>query len=342
VADERRAQLRALKLQTLVRDHFGGPDGTARPYPAGAALVRDGEGWVLLEDDPSSGLGGALAWAARQGVDRLHVLAESDAGLLARRARAFSPAPEVWRIEGRTLHRADPDPRPTPPTVPPAAEELRPVILAAGAEPVEEHGILAGEVLGLEVCRAVLDEDQPGSGAAIARLDVGIGEHDREAFRLVHGDRPVGAALAEVVTEVAAHRRPGAPPHALNRLARERALRHRLVADPSLVGLTSLTPTAPPVARTNLADAVPCVAFGTDELGLPVVVVCSAGIDLDLVPFAADARDAVAEAGARLLLAVPEGDDHPVTRELAARLAVPADVVPVPAPVPQPVPRPGT
>jgi hypothetical protein len=71
-------------------------------------------------------------------------------------------------------------------------------------------------------------------------------------------------------------------------------------------------------------------------------VVCSAGIDLDLVPFAADARDAVAEAGARLLLAVPEGDDHPVTRELAARLAVPADVVPVPAPVPQPVPRPGT
>ena len=78
--------------------------------------------------------------------------------------------------------------------------------------------------------------------------------------------------------------------------------------------------------------------------GAPVVVVCSAGIDLDLVPFAADARDALAEPDTRLLLAVPEGDDHPVTRELAARLAVPAEVVPVPAPLPQPAPlqRPGT
>ena len=59
MADERRAQLRALKLQALVRDHFGGPDGALRPYPAGAALVRDGEGWVLLENDAASGLGGA-------------------------------------------------------------------------------------------------------------------------------------------------------------------------------------------------------------------------------------------------------------------------------------------
>jgi hypothetical protein len=55
--------------------------------------------------------------------------------------------------------------------------------------------------------------------------------------------------------------------------------------------------------------------------------VCSAGIDLDLVPFAADARDALGGPDTRLLLAVPEGDDHPVTRELAARLAVPAEVV---------------
>ena len=342
MADERRAQLRALKLQTLVRDHFGAPDGTVRRYPAGAALVSDGEGWVLLEDDPASGLGGSLAWAARQGVDRLHVLTDTDAGLLARRAAAFAPAPAVWQIDGRTLHQVDPEPRPAAPELPAAVAALRPVIVAAGADPVEEHGVLGGEVLGLEVCRAVVDDDPLTSDEPTARLDVGIGEHDREAFRLVHGDGPVDEALAQVVTEVAAHRRPGGPPHALNRLARERALRHRLVEDPSLVGLTSLVPAPPPVPRTNLADAVPCVAFGTDSSGAPVVVVCSAGIDLDLVPFAADAREALAGPDARLLLAVPEGDDHPVTRELAARLAAPAEVVSVPAPLPQPVPRPGT
>ena len=264
MADERRAQLRALKLQTLVRDHFGAPDASPRPYPGGAALVSGGEGWVLLEDDPASGLGGALAWAARQGVDQLHVLTESDAGLLARRAAAFAPAPGVWQIDGRTLQRADPEPRPMPPALPAAADALRPIIVAAAADPVEEHGVLGGEVLGLEVCRAVATDEPLASGEPGARLDVGIGEHDREAFRLVHGDGPVDAALAQVVTEVAAHRRPGAPPHALNRLARERALRHRLVDDPSLVGLSSLVPAPPPVPRTSLSDAVPCVALGTD------------------------------------------------------------------------------
>jgi hypothetical protein len=62
------------------------------------------------------------------------------------------------------------------------------------------------------------------------------------------------------------------------------------------------------------------------------VVVCSVGIDLDLVPFAADARGAVGLADARLLLAVPERDDHPVTRAVATRLRQPAEVVPVPVP----------
>ena len=46
--------------------------------------------------------------------------------------------------------------------------------------------------------------------------------------------------------------------------------------------------------RTNLSDAVPCVATGLDPDGRPVVVVCSVGIDLDVVPFAADARLAAA------------------------------------------------
>jgi hypothetical protein len=59
------------------------------------------------------------------------------------------------------------------------------------------------------------------------------------------------------------------------------------------------------------------------------VVVCSVGVDLDLVPAAAEARLALAP-DARLVLAVPERDDHPATRALAKRLKVPAEVVAVP------------
>jgi hypothetical protein len=58
------------------------------------------------------------------------------------------------------------------------------------------------------------------------------------------------------------------------------------------------------------------------------VVVCSIGIDPDLVPTAADAR-LVDGRGARLVLAVAARDAHPVTVALAAALAQPAEIVPV-------------
>ncbi len=64
-----------------------------------------------------------------------------------------------------------------------------------------------------------------------------------------------------------------------------------------------------------------------------MVAVCSIGVDLDLAPTAADQRAAFAAAtgsDARLVLVVPAGDDYPVTHELAAALAEPADVVTAP------------
>jgi hypothetical protein len=59
-----------------------------------------------------------------------------------------------------------------------------------------------------------------------------------------------------------------------------------------------------------------------------VVVVCSTGVDVDLVPVAADARLAF-DRSARLVIAVPEGDDHRVTVALAAALEDPAEIVTV-------------
>src|SRR5262249_18517616 len=145
-----------------------------------------------------------------------------------------------------------------------------------------------------------------------ARLEVGVGAHDREAFQLVHGDVPTVDALAGVVAAVAEHRRPGAPPHPLNRLGAERLLRSRLIDDPALVDALVLSAAPPPVPRPNLKDPVPCVATGVDDNGAPLVVVCSVGIDLDVVPFAADARAATFQPDVRLVLAVPRRDDHPV------------------------------
>ena len=226
------------------------------------------------------------------------VQSEELAGTWARQATCFSSPPEVW-VDGRLAV-------PTPPVVqPPVDLSWAPVIVEAGAEPVTEHGVLYGEVLGLEVCRVV-----------DGRLEVGVGKHDREAQRLIHGDRPPIEALRRAVAVVKAER----PAY----LAASRWLRWVLVRRPELVGLSRLEPVPLPVPRGDLRVPQPAAAVGDD-----VVVVCSTGIDLDLVPTAADARLSCAP-DARLLLVVPEGDDHPVTHALAAMLREPAEVATVP------------
>lgn len=295
--------------------------------------MRDGdEAWVLVDERPERGLGPALAWARQQRATSLHVLVESAGGILARRAASFEEPPSVWQIDGRSLRRVAPEPFPDVAEVDPELLAFWTLIEQSGAEPVVEHGVLVGEVAGLEVCRAVRDEH-----LGVARLEVGVGAHDREAFLLMHGEVPTEASLARVVATVAQHRRPGAPPHPLNRLGAERALRARLVGAPALVGMDELVAVPPPLPRLNLKEAVPCVAVGRIANEGRAVVVCSVGIDLDVVPFAADAHAAVvatpggsAMADAELVIAVPDRDVHPVTEALAAMLRHPARVTGVP------------
>lgn len=287
-------------------------------FPGGATARLGGRGWVLAGEPHERALGGALAWARQQGVSELHMLADAGAGVLARRATLFSNSPLVWRVTGRILEPA------RPVAVTPEAElsadvaAFAPLIEAAGADPVVEHGVLRAEVLGLEVARVVADDEG-------TRLEVGVGAFDREAHRMVHGDKPTAQALAAAVEAVREVRRPDVPVHQINQLAGERWMRAILVRRPDLVGAASLRPLPSPVLRTDLRQLAPAPAAGTDVEGHPLVVVCSSGIDIDLVPAAADARLTDGR-DARLVMVVPEGDDHPVTRALAAALIAPAEV----------------
>jgi len=145
---------------------------------------------------------------------------------------------------------------------------------------------------------------------------------------MLHGSLAPVDQLARVAEIVRAHRRPGAERHPLNQLAPERWLRAQLVAEPAPLGLTRLWPIAPAVPRANLRDTAVAMAQGETASGEVVVVACSVGVDLDLVPAAADARLSAAP-GADLMLVVPERDAHPVTRQLAERLVRPAEVVTV-------------
>ena len=190
--------------------------------------------------------------------------------------------------------------------------------------------MLFGDVRGLEVCR-VVDDAHLGT----TRLEVGVGAHDREAFQMLHGDVPTRESLRRIVEVVRQHRRVGAPQHPLNRLAAERFVRWRVIDDPSLVGAVAMDVAEPPVPRTNLKDPVPCVAVGHDAAGRRVVAVCASGVELDLVPYAADARLAVETAepgvggGTRLVLVTPARDQVRIITELAGLLRRPGELVAV-------------
>lgn len=313
-----------------MRDHTGA-ELAADPDPFGAdgAVARTGPGgaaaWVYAADASDAVLGRALAWSTQQpAVHELHIVVDDAvvAGVVARRAGYFAPAPTVWVVAGRVLAPAAPTARPAVPPLSAAVAALADVILAAGADALVEHGELIAEVAGLEVARGVVDEQG-------AHLEVGVGKHDREATAMLHGDLTASASLARVIEIVRQHRRPGAEPHPLNRLAPERWLRARIVADPALVGADQLAPMPPPVRPPGLRLPFPAFAAGIDQVGAPIVVACSVGVDLNVVPLAADARDADGRA-ARLLIAVPPRDCIPALDAVAALLAAPADAIAVP------------
>lgn len=320
---ERRSRLLGVKLAALARDHLH-LTGELSSFPWGAAMRSDGRrGAVLAEDSPGRSLGPALAWATRHDIDELHLLVEDAAGVLARRAAAFAAPPRVWWVQGRDLHPVEPEAFPPVPSPSEAALAYAAQLESAGCDVVIEHGSVIGEVLGLEVARVVEPADQA------PRLEVGVGRHDREAFAVIHGDVPLDAALTSVVDTVRQNRRADAPAHALHRLAAERWLRRIVVADPTIAGAFRLAPAEGPMPRPNVKDPWPAVATGQDADGSPAVVVCSVGIDLDLVPYAADARLEHAGGEGRVVLVLPERDDHPVTRQLASALRRPAQIVTV-------------
>jgi hypothetical protein len=328
-APDRRASFLAVKLGALVRARWGDPGEAARPgaFPGGATLTAgDGRMWILLDEeaDAARRLGAALAVAGRSGASELHLLVDDPdaAGVLARRAELFARPPAVWSVTGRELVTATPAAPAVDPAPPPEAELFRPILAEAGLETVVEGGSLLGEVLGLEVARVVLGDD----GAA--HIEAGVGRFDREVGAMMFAELSETDALARATTLVSDVRRPGATRHPLNQLVPERWLRSVLVRHPQLVGASSLRSVGSAVPRANLKDTGIATAIGTDAEGRDVVVTCSTGVDLELVPGAADDRLAHAPE-ARLVLAVPTRDALAVTTELASHLAVPAEVVTV-------------
>ncbi len=335
---DQRARLLVAKLAALVRTERG---LESEPTATGSVVAAsaDGTAFVLLEDGSPGGLGGALLWASRRDAEALVLFVDSDAGRLARLATYFDTPTlpiQVRAVTGATSVEAEPEPAPVPlggpsgpaDDAPDGIDEIIDLLRAEGLEVVVEHGVLRGEVLGLEVARAVVWPSEVGGDDRL-HLEAGVGRFDRDAVAAVHPDEDPAVALARSADAVRRHRYPGAPAHPLSLLARERWLRADLLADPSLVGAASLRPADMTTEPAGMKDTHPAAAIGETADGEALLVICSTGFDLALVPLAADTR-ALHDPAARLVIAVPERDLHTATAELVGLLAVPAELVAVP------------
>ncbi len=329
LGDDQRNRLRAAQLEALVRGVGGDVDDAVRGFfPDGATLEVGGDVWVLDDEAGERSLGPALTWAVHRGARSLGLVGACDnvtAGALARRATYFSLPITVWVIDGTSMRTCDPAPPSTESMWDTTrAATLVEVMSAAGLDVVEEDGVIKGEFEGLEVARVVDGDPDP-------RVEIGIGRFDREAGAMMHSGEPTATTLERAVDIVRRYRVRGAPPHPLRDLMAARWIRSGLLDDPSSVGARDLVAIPTTVPVENLKAASPAAAFGHDADGEELVVVCSAGSDLDLVPVAADTR-AVRAPGSRLLLAVPARHVTSTQQRVIDTLVEPADLITVDAP----------
>lgn len=324
LAADRKAELRRAQLGGLMADAGVGRQLSAEAGLC-AAIASDGRAWVLLSPDgPSAGLGAAVAWATRHDASGLRIFVDGDSAALARQAAYLRLPTQVDAVKIRRVIRSTPSPLPVPPDPPTAHTALIPRIEAAGLDATVEHGVVAGEVRGLEICR-VVDDAETGR----ARIDVGVGAADRELFGLLHADRvdeagATVAALTEVAAQVRPHRRLDAPPHPLNALSRSRLWRAEIADRPALIGASRLDGAPPPTPRRSLRDPAPCVAVATIA-EQRVTVVFSTGVDLDVALFAADARAALDTPD--VVVVMPRRDALPVQERIASQLRRPPRII---------------
>lgn len=320
VQSDQRRRLESVRLASNLAKQGVDPAQVVESACAiGPAVIVDGTGWIVAVEHEHHALAVGHLWAESNAVRHLNVVIDARSGTMARRSRYFARRTTIWRYEANELVEVDPAGHEPHVVVPAEHERFASLIADCGVDVVREHGVLVGEVHGLEICRVVDDPTNPDG----VRLEIGVGVHDRETFRLVHGTVATGEQLMDVARTVADIRKNPAAQHPLARLALERQLRSRLVKSPELIGASRLVAAEPPVTRTNVKDSVPCVAVGERMDGTPLVVACTAIADLDVVTFGADARDRL-DADAELVVAAMPGNVTPSIRRLAEMLQRPA------------------
>ena len=257
----------------------------------------------------------------RRRARALHVVAEAGASVMARRAGEFTLPIEVWVADGTALRPAVAEPIGLGVERRPPAPRSR--AGDRGGRGDRRHRARCGDGRGARPRGVSCGHDRRGDET---RLEVGVGVHDREAFAHDPRQRPAPEALAGVVAAVTAHRdsrRSGSPAQPAGTRAVP-ALAARTGAGADRPRRASRRPSRRSRASTSRTEHRAAALGRRADDGRPVVVVTSVGVDLDLIPYAADARLALGGPGIGVRMdrggAVtrPGGDDPRARRRVAS------------------------
>ena len=319
-----RAGLERARAIALAREQFeldASTDGVeVDTAPFGVTVHSSSRAVVVVSSDDPAVLGGVLVWRQRHPNVEVELVVEHHAGTHARRIEMIAPEMTVWSLgaKGTPLVLATtPEVLPEPHPATPDTASIVAMIKRCGASVVVEDGIVRAEVLGLEVGRVVESPSGP-------TFEVGVGRFDREAGVLLHAGRDIEETLVDVIARVAPHRQEAVPAHAINRLARERWLREVVFRDPGLARISAPSLVEPIPPRSNLLDACPAALLGHDGEAV-VLVVCTVGADLGVVPAVADLI--VRHRPDMVRIVLPRRDILPHLQQLVTRLGVPTELL---------------
>ncbi|HTO00470.1 MAG TPA: hypothetical protein VL068_07330, partial [Microthrixaceae bacterium] len=262
---DQRERLLVSKLTGLVRTSGLSEDQPLDPEVRGSLTVAIAgkTAYGLIERGEPGAVASAVLWAARNSCPALTLFVDEGGPGAARFSRYFAPTGAgsdlsivVREVRGASSVVVEPDSVPVPMAAPEDAAELMDVMRSHGLEVVVEHGIVRGEVLGLEVARLVRWPASNGGDDEL-HLEAGVGRFDRDAVAAVNPDMAPETALLRTLEMVRKHRYPGAPVHPLQMLSQERWLRVSVLANPKLVGATRLEAVAMTSEALGMRDAHP-------------------------------------------------------------------------------------
>jgi len=318
IEPERRAELLKAKLIGIVKS--AGYDATeikTEHNNSDAVLLTKDRCWVLAGDEnPQSVLGKGVFLLTRNLKLELCVVFEDieTAGVAARQAIGLKAETKVMHFQEGKLAQVSPAPFPEAPITPPLLEEFEAMCRKAGVSIVSENGIWRGEILGLEVVRV----DQ-------GNIQVGVGRFDREAGEILNDGKSRVEQLVAAANQVRLQRTAAAGAHPLATLSRERWLRHKLLSEPEIIGLSEMTPIDSVQESENLKDFFPAAAIGVDEDHKEVLCVCSVGVDIGLIPLVAEL--ASLHKPARIVIVLPPQDILPLIVKANDLLSIPSSLI---------------